>query len=57
MRFNWTDNVVMRAIGKIGDMICLNHNHRSVHHSAVYGNAEAGEERRRIHYPGIFQII
>ena len=24
MRFNWTDNVVMRALGKIGDMICLN---------------------------------
>ena len=24
MRFNWTDNVVMRAIGKIGDLICLN---------------------------------
>ncbi len=24
MRFNWTDNVVMRGIGKIGDMICLN---------------------------------
>lgn len=24
MRFNWTDNVVMRALGKMGDMICLN---------------------------------
>ena len=24
MRFKWTDNVVMRALGKIGDMICLN---------------------------------
>ena len=24
MRFNWTDNVVIRALGKIGDMICLN---------------------------------
>ena len=24
MRFNWSDNVVMRALGKIGDMICLN---------------------------------
>ncbi len=24
MKFNWTDNVVMRALGKIGDMICLN---------------------------------
>ena len=24
MKFNWTDNVVMRAMGKIADMICLN---------------------------------
>ena len=24
MRFNWTDNCVMRALGKIGDKICLN---------------------------------
>lgn len=24
MRFNWTDNVIMRVLGKIGDMICLN---------------------------------
>lgn len=24
MKFNWTDNIVMRALGKIADMMCLN---------------------------------